>query len=146
MFTMMFVPILVLLLKPSTLRKIRHVKNISYITIVITPLLLKYYINQKLSSNVVKHTNNKNIEVNYILKGRHYKFITSNPSGPNKILLITDENDNDLTHMLNPYIGPDYNFHNKKFTPDFWSKKRLSFQMSDGSTLDYNQHDTIDLY
>ena len=52
--------------------------------------------------------------------------------GPSKVLLVSDEKHEDVSHLILPYLGPEENFHNYVFTPNFFDRKELVFELSNG--------------
>ena len=94
----------------------------------------KQYLN-----NNVKKLNKSTFEITYVIKGQIYKIIISLPSmsGPSPILQISDENQNDLTDIVLPYMGPLYDWHGNHFTPEFFNCKSLTFELSNGTEHTY---------
>ena len=83
--------------------------------------------------------------ITYVIRGRLYKMIIDSPKGPKKFIQIIDNDDEDITDILEPYIGPNSDFHNKKTTPADFKYKNLTFNMTDGSTLFFEKNDIIKL-
>jgi len=88
-------------------------------------------------------------EVGYELKGVQYKMLIQAPRGPCPIMQVTDDNDEDITDVILPFMGPSYNWHNfringQMFIPAlFFNVKALTFEMSDCSSqslLDDGSH------
>ena len=52
-----------------------------------------------------------------------------------QILQIIDHNENDVTDNILCYVGPRYDWHNTKFTPNFFNCEFLTFQMVDGNEI-----------
>ena len=81
------------------------------------------FIHSILLNQFIKHEGNSVI-LSYIINGRLHKIVVDNKRGPNKILCITDENDNDVTDEIMVY-----DFENGiDLTPSFWNKKKLTFE------------------
>jgi hypothetical protein len=100
------------------------------------------YIIQYLNSTVTQIEFNKYI-ITYVIKGKTYKMIVKCNRGPSKVLLICDENQKDMCDYINPYLGPEENFHGNLFTPKFWNKKELIFELSDGSEKIFSENQYI---
>jgi hypothetical protein len=83
-------------------------------------------------NNSVKKTKKNEFEVTYIIKGRVYKILIVPDRGPAPVLQISDENMEDMTDYILPYLGPNYNWHNIKFTPRFFNSETLTFEFSNG--------------
>lgn len=83
-------------------------------------------------NNSIKKIGKNMYEVSYVVNGKLYKMIVSPTRGPAEILQIIDHDENDVTDHIMCYIGPRYDWHNTKFTPDFFGCNFLVFQMADG--------------
>jgi hypothetical protein len=123
-------------------------KNIFIITYVSICLILQaLYITmcQKLN-NSVKKIDRRTYEITYIINGQLYKINVCPKIGPSYILLITDENEQDMTDIVLPYLGPQLDCHgNKKYTPLFFQRSKLTFELSDGNSIDFNLDTSIKL-
>jgi hypothetical protein len=122
----------------------RH-KNIAMIVFVSVKMVLQAsYISflQYLNSTVRKLEGNK-FEITYVINGRMFKMITAPPRGPSLILQVSDENQDDLTDEILPYLGPRNDWHNKDFTPSFFKSKTLSFELSNGETRMFSEDDVM---
>lgn len=80
----------------------------------------------------VKHIDNKNISISYVINGQLYTMIVRPARGPPTVLLVTDEKGEDVSDIILPYMGPTRDWHKRSFTPDFWGKERLVFEMANG--------------
>ena len=89
---------------------------------------------QYMNSTIVK-IDKKKYRVTYIINGRTYKMIVNIPKGPRKVLLVYDENEEDVSHLVFPYLGPVEDFHGKEYTPEFFKRMELVFVMSNGNEL-----------
>ena len=93
--------------------------------------------------NSVKKIGKNKYELKYIINGKLYKKIIIPERGPLPIICITNETDDDITEQILPYIGPNNDFHNEKFTPNFFGQKTLIFEMSEGNIKIFNDCQTI---
>jgi len=87
---------------------------------------------QYLNSTIIKLDGNKYL-VTYIIKGQTYKMVITPLRGPKKVLMVSDENSEDVSNMIIPYLGPEENFHGEIYTPKFFEKQELIFEMSNGT-------------
>lgn len=86
----------------------------------------------------------KNVfEVKYVINGKIYKMIVSPTRGPAKVLQVSNENKEDITNLVVPYMGPKYDWHGQTFKPEFFGCKSLVFELYDGSEHVYT--DTIEM-
>jgi len=81
--------------------------------------------------------------VTYILDGRLYKLSVKRRRGPPKTLLVIDENDNDVTREIAPFFGPERNWHKLDYTPSFWGKESLTFELVDGESMTFEKDQKI---
>lgn len=81
----------------------------------------------------------------YVLDGRLYKIALTRRKGPPQIIMVHDENDDDISNEILPYLGPCRDWHKKEYTPEFWGKNKLFFETVDGETLSFEKKETIDI-
>lgn len=93
----------------------------------------------------VKQIDKNTYEFTYVLDGKLYKMVTSLVRGPRKVLQISDHNQEDVTDVVHAYIGPRGNWHGHVFTPTFFKKQSLTFELADGQELTFGDDDQIDL-
>lgn len=107
-------------------------------------ILQMYWFNflQKIN-NSIRHIDNKNIEVSYTVNGKLFKLVVYNKKGPSPLVKIYDENNEDISEIVYPYLGPNYDWHNTSFTPNFWNKKSLTFQFVVGEKKTFLEHQKI---
>ena len=99
---------------------------------------------QYFNPRVIKLGKNK-YEINYIIGNKLYKFHTKIKRGPSTILQIIDENYNDVTKLIKPYLGPNKDFHNIKYTPESFNFDELVFQMATGEEIIFSKSQIIEL-
>lgn len=94
---------------------------------------------QYLNTSVKKIGKNK-FEITYILNEQEYKFIINGKKGPKSIINIKDENDNDVTLQIEPYLGPQEDFHGNVFTPISLGYEKLTFELVGGKQLSFDKY------
>lgn len=97
------------------------------------------------SNNSIQYIDNKTVIVSYVLQGKMYKLVLKPRKGPNNVLLVFDEENNDISDLVLPFIGPNQDWHKREFTPNFWKKKSMCFELSTGEQKTFSEHDTIEL-
>jgi hypothetical protein len=97
----------------------------------------------QLINNNVQKVDKHRFEVSYVINGRLYKMLVKNIRGPCPVLLIVDDNNEDVTDVIIPYIGAGRDFHNFKFTPQFFGHNQLSVELSSGETKTFEETDVI---
>lgn len=73
-------------------------------------------------------------EVSYVINKKLYKFHTYVKRGPVPILHIFDQDANDVTRDVLPYMGPKYNGHTIASTPYTLKYEYLSFELCNGKS------------
>jgi len=112
--------------------------NIPKIKLVSRILAKSMYISamQKINKTVLKL--GKNVyEVSYTINGKLYKMLVSPNRGPSQILMVCDENNNNITELVIPYMGPNYDWHGNNITPGFFGCKELTFSLYNGTDYTY---------
>lgn len=99
---------------------------------------------QKMYKSIEKVDKNKYI-LTYYLKGRTYKVVVSTRQGPSKIFQVLDKDDNDVTDVVEPYLGPNEDFHGLRVTPGDLGYDRLVFNMSDTREHEYERGEEMTL-
>jgi len=89
-------------------------------------------------NSTVRRIDRKTYEVTYVINGKIYKMNVKPKAGPSPIVRVSDELNNDVTSKILPYIGPEYNWHENKFTPVFFGFHSLTFLLSNGTIKKYN--------
>jgi hypothetical protein len=82
-------------------------------------------------------------KVTYVIKGKIYKMIVKPVRGPVKVLLVSNDKQEDVSCDILPYLGPEDDFHNKKYTPRFFDHNELIFEMFDGQEKIFKADDSI---
>jgi len=82
-------------------------------------------------------------KVTYVIKGKTYKMIVKPKRGPRKVLIVSDENQEDVSYLIFPYLGPEENFHGEIYTPKFFEKSELIFELSNGTEKIFRANDEI---
>lgn len=85
----------------------------------------------------------RTLELSYVYKGRLYKILLKPKRGPSSVLLVTDEDKQDITDDILPYMGVSQDWHKTEFTPDFWNKQTLTFELSSGEHVTFQKDDAI---
>lgn len=84
-------------------------------------------------NKTVKKLGKNKYEISYVVEGKLYKLLVTVTRGPSPVLQVINNSNEDITTKIIPYIGPDYNWHNSQFTPEFFNCDSLSFELADGS-------------
>jgi hypothetical protein len=115
------------------------------IKIVSTQMILKsLYLSfiQYMNNSIVKIDKN-NYELSYIVNGKLYKILIKPNRGPIPILCVRNENNNDVTNEILPYLGPNNDWHGKEYYPELFKYKTISIELLDGTKKIFNNKDTI---
>jgi hypothetical protein len=93
--------------------------------------------------NSIHHIDKHRSILTYHLNGRLYKIVLDHRKGPALVLLVTDENEEDVTDIVVPFLGPKRDWHKREFTPEFWGRKQLSFDLSTGENKTFLNQEVI---
>lgn len=138
MYCLLLIPLILVGYKTNLKFKIL-VKTVLLTCKILTLKCIEYF-----DPRVSKLGKNK-YEIKYIIGNRMYKFHIKKSRGPSSILQIIDENYNDVTKLVKPYLGPNNNFHNIKYTPESLNFDELVFQMTTGDELTFKNSQIIEL-
>lgn len=94
-------------------------------------------------NNSIEYPDKHRFVLTYVADGRIYKMVSARRKGPPLVLLVLDENGDDVSDRVIPFLGPERNWHKNSFTPEFWGKKKLVFELSDGRAETFEEKDTI---
>jgi hypothetical protein len=116
--------------------------TITWVSICIVSQSIWVEIVQYFNNSIIKIHGNK-YELTYVIKGKTYKMLVKVKKGPRNILFVLDENGVDVSHIMFPYLGPEENFHNQIYTPRFFNKKKLVFELYNGTEKTFEIDDNI---
>ena len=122
----------------------KHSSKLIIYTISIKMIIQAMYLSfVQYLNNSVRKLDKNTYEVEYIIGGKTYKMVVVPKKGPNHILHIIDENDDDLKDLILPYYGPKYDWHSNKLIPEFFGRKKLVFHLDDGTEKTFFNQDFI---
>lgn len=132
--------------KLNNMVRLQHSGNLKVLKMCFILFLKVLYISicQFLNKSIVVLDKNT-YEISYVLNGKLYKMIVKPSLGPSKILLISDEHNNDITTEILPYLGPQYNFHGNDYSPNFFKENIMKFELSSGEQKTFIDNDIIKL-
>jgi hypothetical protein len=99
---------------------------------------------QYLNNSVIKLNKNTYI-VSYVINGKLYKTVVVPKRGPLPVLNVIDENNNDISDIILPYLGPNNDWNKYKFTPSFFKSKQLTFELLNGEIKIFNENEVIEI-
>jgi hypothetical protein len=108
-----------------------------------------YYFNKFWSKqNYIPHPLHRNkYFVTYEFEGKPYNILVSKTRGPPKITSIYGnkefEDSVDVYDEIKKYLGPNFDFHNIKYTPRCLGYFSLTFHLSDDSEQVFYEDDVI---
>ena len=132
----------------NTLVSKKHDSRLMIITVSLYMILKKYYlIFLQYMNNSVKKIDKNSYEVTYCVNNKIYKMIVKQTKGPKPFLKIIDEEDNDITHEIEPYIGPGHDFHKSgELTPKFFARKKIIVHRYNGETHIFEDEESLYLH
>lgn len=96
-------------------------------------------------NNSVKKLDNGMYEIAYVIQGRKYKMLVKPVGGPSPIFLAVNENDDDVTHKLLPYVGVQNDFHKSEITPRCLGYSELTLELYNGENKTFKEKDNLSL-
>lgn len=120
----------------------KNILNIIWICAVIISKTLYVRLCQFFNQSVKKVGKNK-YEVSYVLNGILYKFIVTAKRGPRNILQVINDKDQDITEIFQQYSGPNEDFYNQNFTPQFFESESLHILKCTGEEINLTSSDVI---
>ena len=146
--------------KDELKEKIKHTSKKALFYSMLILRVSYYLILQKLNKSVIQ-LNKNTYEITYMLKNKIYKFRTSVRRGPTnavvEILGSTKEGEEsgsegggrettyEEAKEIEPYLGPNLNFHNIFYTPADFGYKKLIFVLEDGTEQTFKEKEMITL-
>jgi len=100
------------------------------------------WLNSSRNSNVVQ-IDNKHWVLTYVFNGKTFKIVLKPKKGPVSITKVTDETGEELSSEILPFYGPAQDWHNKRFSPSFWKKDQLVFDLSTGERKVFTGNEEI---
>lgn len=110
-------------------------------TVLVIGYMIAY---QKLQHNVVL-VDKETYDVLYVLHEQLYKIRIHARRGPQRqrVLQIINDQDEDVTADVQPYLGPMENFHGIRYNPSMIGFPQLTFNLHDGTSKTFLQDDPI---
>lgn len=95
------------------------------------------------ANSSIEHLDKKTSIISYVLNGKLYRIVVHQRRGPCSVLLVTDETNEDVTDAILPFLGPNDDWHKKEFTPSFWKKESLTFELASGEQITFSKDERI---
>lgn len=116
--------------------------NTLYIMSSILAKTLYFRAMQSLNKSVVQ-TGKNTYELTYTVCGNLYKMVIRAKRGPRKLINAFNAKDVDITELLQMYVGPNNDFHNQDFTPDFFDTDSITVHLSNGDEKTFQRYDLL---
>ena len=91
----------------------------------------------------VKMINKSTAEVSYKFRDTEYKFRTKVKRGVPEDIRFQDENGDDITESLSPYIGPGEDFHRLRYTPSDFGYTKISVFRGEEEPVIFEENEDI---
>lgn len=131
----------------DTMNKGHEEKSRFSVFLITIGVLLKSFFchnfKKKTSSTIERHKN-KYI-ITYYINESKYIIILPSSKMINKVLRASDENGNDITEILEEYIGPVNNFHGMRYYPLMLGFNKITIELDDGNIKVFEGRDIIDI-
>jgi hypothetical protein len=130
----------------SSIQKYNKCKKICSISFIISKVLFEIICGKvfyKSNDTDIKKIGKNLYEVSYKINNNQYKMIVEQKRGPHPVLQIVDDNMEDVTDVVIPYLGHRYDWNGFNMSLSFFGVKSLTFELADGSTKQC--HDDVEL-
>jgi len=119
-------------------------KMVSLMTIVIEKR--KFEKSQEVFTHKHEKVGKFHYLIDYEFDGIPYKILVKKKRGPNKIESVFNEEEVDVIDTLRVYLGPNEDFHNTVYKPEFFKMRRLRFVLTNGEEQVFKYDEDIILY
>jgi hypothetical protein len=122
----------------------RHKNKYVIIFNSIKLLINMFYISfiQYMNNTIIKQGNNTYI-LTYTIKGKLYKNIIKPIRGPNLVIQVISNENEDVTDKILPYMGPRNDWNGNNIKPSFFNYESLTFELSNGNEISFEKNDII---
>lgn len=103
---------------------------------------IKTIVTQKYFNNVIQVTDDT-YKISYVIDNKLYHLMTKKKQNP--IICILDENINNVTDAILPYMGVGYDGNSNGFTPSLLNYKKLTFITECGDEISFNENQTVSI-
>jgi len=122
--------------------KIGHCRFIS--SLVYT--LISYYpMKYMYKRNLPEKFNKKYIKISYKFNDKTYFYLLRVPRGVTPLKSIEDENGNDMSEVITPYLGPNLDCHNISIYPRDFGYKSIKITTIFDKIIIFEENDQINL-
>jgi hypothetical protein len=94
-------------------------------------------------NNNVRFVDKNTYDISYVINGVRYTLRVKCKKGPRMLIQALDENDNDITEVIQAYLGPYENFHMSKLTPADLGLGSVTIHNSFGTELHIDKNDQL---
>lgn len=125
-------------------RRTHNVKQSLVKTIQTISWIVYLLLYQRMKHNV-RLVGKGEYEIDYVLHEELYHFRVHGPRGPytKKVLQVINEDDEDITEDIRPFLGPLEDFHGQTFTPSRLGYRQLTLNLYNGDTIEFKAEDPI---
>ena len=95
---------------------------------------------QYMYSNLRFDKTNKRYELDYTIGGSNYTLIVDSKTNTSNIICIINEEDEDVTDKIMPYLGPSCDWHGKIISPYYFGMNSITFELSNGKSKTYEKN------
>ena len=95
---------------------------------VLTVCALCFFSSKKDNSDNVEENSDGTLTVSYKYKGNEYKFVVKKGGGPSKIFDVRNGNGDVIRKKIEPFMGPNEDFHGHSFSPLSFEEDEILFE------------------
>lgn len=133
------------------LSHITVIKNISSLFLTfLYQLYNSYYLYHHNNIKIIKNNsqttfNKKYIKISYKYKDKSYFYLLKIPRGIPPLISITDENNNDIMDIINPYLGPNLDCHGSTICPADFGYDKIKITTAFDKLVIFEENQKIEL-
>jgi len=133
----------------NKLSHIQIIKNLNslFLTILYSTYSIYYQsydTNNKKDINPIKF-NKKYVKISYKYKDKNYHYLLKIPRGVYPLKSITDEEDNDISDIIEPYLGPNLDCHGSSIYPKDFGYNKIKIKTIFDNLIIFEEDQKIEL-
>jgi len=97
------------------------------------------------ANNSIEHIDHRTSIVSYVLNGKLYRMVVNAKRGPVPVLMVRDDENNDVSDDILPFMGPGQDWHGQEYTPSFWQLNSLTFELTSGENRTFGRYEKIEI-
>lgn len=122
-----------------------EISHCRFISSLIYTLISYYPMKYMYKRNLPEKFNKKYIKISYKFNDKTYFYLLRVPRGVTPLKSIEDENGNDISEVISPYLGPNLDCHNISIYPRDFGYKTVKVTTIFDKVVIFEENDQINL-